>query len=91
MVKTCMIPLPLVNLVTPKIVHRSVEPPVGPALKQLECLMNKFTYTLLFPVAHRSRNTWSGGVGWTYPLVLLKNGFLTKCLLFGNTKVCCYN
>ena len=49
-------------------------------------------------MAHRSRNTWNGegrggggGGGWMHPQVLLKNGSLTNCLLFGNTKVCCYS
>ena len=32
-----------------------------------------------------------GGGGWIHPQVLLKNGFLINCLLFGNTKVSCYN
>ena len=32
-----------------------------------------------------------GGGGSIHPQVLLKNAFLTHCLLFGNTKDCCYN
>ena len=32
-----------------------------------------------------------GGGGGVYSQVLLKNGILTNCLLYGNIKVCCYN
>ena len=32
-----------------------------------------------------------GGGGGAMSTNLLKNGFLTNRLLFGNTKVCCYN
>ena len=40
-------------------------------------------------------NTWNsdgvgGGGGVDTSTLLLKNGILTNCLLFGNTKVCCY-
>ena len=49
-------------------------------------------------MAHKSRSTWNGGGGgggggggWIHLYVLLKNGFLTSCLLFRNTKNCCYN
>ena len=37
---------------------------------------------LFLPVAHG----WGGGGGWIHPHILLKNEFLTNCLLFGNTK-----
>ena len=68
------------------------------------CFSN-IMFVSLLPVAHRSRNTWNGG-GWLggggggggggrercmHSQVLLKNGFLTNCLLFGNTKVCCWH
>ena len=31
-----------------------------------------------------------GGEGSIYAYILFKNGFLTNCLLYGHTKVCCY-
>ena len=44
---------------------------------------------VFLPVAHRSRNTWNGGVGGgggsIRPQVLLKKGFVTNYLLFGKT------
>ena len=52
---------------------------------------SNYSIFLFLPVAHRSRNTWNGGgVGGGGAQVLLKNGFLTNCLLFGSTKVNSY-
>ena len=47
---------------------------------------------IFLPVAYRYRNTWNGGEegrrggGQHNPKVLLKNGFLTNCLMFVKPK-----
>ena len=72
----------------------------GVSLQDCErkCSFYYLPMIIAFYLWHRSRNTWNGrggggggGGGWINPQVLLKNGFLTNCLLFGNTKVSCHN
>ena len=58
-------------------------------------------YMTFLLMAHRKRNTWNGDGGGggggegvvvnTFTYFFVKNGFLRNSLLYGNTKICCYN
>ena len=50
-------------------------------------------YTHIIPVIFTQGHTGLGTLrmGGIHPQILLKNGFLTECLLFESTKVCGYN